>query len=288
MPSDLNAGEIFAFLAGRNGDEERFCIWRNQTSLFDYDSTSSVDLDLTRYHMDLAPAAPASTRSGSTSTTSTRSASTTFSRKSHRSHYTAASSPPRSVAQSVFIGNATPNLPRPVLPCEYARLGLCTAIFGPDETQIWWEHIAGSHLQWVMPHHCICWFCDQEFSSKDIGVDPNENFTLRLEHIRGHIIEEGYTDSDMRPDYFLLEHMYRHGLLPEIHYRRAREVEEGPSTSGIVDHDYKPPERRRQKELESRVIHDNGKEDRHRRRQERHHRSGLRRVVHGVVALSSS
>ena len=287
LHGSINPRDMFAFFAkaGAYVDEERLRNWTNQTSLFDGPS-SSVDPDLTSYHMGLDRSPSPSASSWSGSDTSTRSLSTTFSRKSNRSHRSAATPPLRSIAAeatSVSMGsNIIHDLPRPVLMCEFAPLGLCAETFGCDDTQIWLGHIAGYHLHWNLPSHSICWFCDQEFSSKDTG-SLREAFVRRLEHIKAHIIEDGYTAKDMRRDYFLLEHVYCHGLLPEIIYRRARECDEGPSTPGIVDYNYKPPERRSYKELDLRVIHDVGKEERHRRRRERHRRSEPRRAVKGVL-----
>ncbi|KAK8064093.1 hypothetical protein PG996_008745 [Apiospora saccharicola] len=51
---------------------------------------------------------------------------------------------------------------------------------------------------------------------------------------------------------------------------------EGPTPSGIVRHKPLPAERRREMELRSRVVHDNDKEERHRRRDQR-----LRAQQHG-------
>jgi hypothetical protein len=241
--------------------------------------------------MELAPSVPASSCGSSTGSVSTRSTSTIstaqrsiFSRGSqgsYRSHRTAVSSPPRSTAptiNSVFVAHATndaPYNPECVLPCEYAPLGLCNETFQPGEFEVWEDHIVRQHLRYQIPDRCICWFCDQEFSSEEHNVDVRYNFFRRLEHIREHIIHDVRSVRHMRPDYFLLEHMYRNSLLPEAHYQQECERSEGPSTAGIVKHNFKPPERQREEELSLRVIHDNRKEE-HLRRRERHERRGQR------------
>ncbi|KAK7948226.1 uncharacterized protein PG986_009112 [Apiospora aurea] len=283
-----NPQEIFAFLAQiPTHDDERFQNWEQnwaQASPFDVAPASSVDL--TPIHFRLAPSVRAPTYGGSTGSASTRSASTASiaqnsmwsrrsgkSGKSSKSYKTTLSSPPRSTAStvpSVYNNHATnpPYNPQCRLPCEYARLGLCNETFGPEETDFWEWHVGTQHLQDNLPPHCICWFCDQEFSARNHNVDERENFRFRLEHIRDHIIQERLAAQDMRPDYFLLEHMYRNGLLEKVHYQLECSYTEGPTASGIVEYNYTPPERRRAKELESRVYHDNDKEERRRRRRQ--------------------
>ncbi|KAK8039228.1 hypothetical protein PG993_007639 [Apiospora rasikravindrae] len=279
-----NSQVIYAFLAQLpTRDDERFHNWEqnwSRASPFDVASDSSVDL--TPIHFRLAPTYGSSTRSASTRSASTVSTAqdSMWSRRSGRSgrsgksHNTTLSSPPRSTAStapSVFNDHATidpPHNPRYRLPCEYARLGLCNETFGPEETDFWEWHVGTLHLQDRLPPHCICWFCDQEFSATDHNGDERENFRFRLEHIRDHIIQGRLNAQDMRPDYFLLEHMYRNGLLEKVHYQLECSYTEGPTASGIVEYNYTPPERRRAKELESRVYHDNDKEERRRRRRQ--------------------
>ncbi|KAK6845093.1 hypothetical protein PG995_015203 [Apiospora arundinis] len=271
--------------------EARFNDWRDHSSL-----------DLSAIHMELAPSAPASTCGSSTGSASRRSTSTTStaqrsvfsqgSQGSRRSHRTAASSPPRSAAPTVtsaFGAHATIHAlysSECVLPCEYAPLGLCNETFQPGEFEVWEDHIVSQHLRYQIPDRCICWFCDQEFSSEENNADARYNFSLRLEHIREHIYD-GRSVRHMRPDYFLLEHMYRNSQIREAHYQRECERSEGPSTAGIVKHNFKPPERRREEELRSRVIHDNRKEEqlRRRERRQRQQRSAHRTTtMHSVAA----
>ncbi|KAK8044204.1 hypothetical protein PG993_004228 [Apiospora rasikravindrae] len=175
--------------------------------------------------------------------------------KSGKSYNTTFSSPPISMTTTDAIKD--PNHSRIRLPCEYARLGLCNETFGPDETDFWQWHILTLHLQDNPPPHCICWFCDREFSSsKDHDGNVEENFRLRLEHIRDHIVhQERFQAEHMRPDYFLLEHMYRNGLLERVPYQLECNYTERPATSGIVGYNYTPPERRRAKELELPLEH---------------------------------
>ncbi|KAK8094541.1 hypothetical protein PG997_001226 [Apiospora hydei] len=263
-----NPQEIFAFLAQiPTHDDERFQNWGQnwaQASPFDVASASSVDLTPIHFRL-LAPSVRAPTYGGSTGSASTRSASTAStaqnsmwsrrsskSGKSSKSYNTTLSSPPRSTAStvpSVYNNHAT--------------------IDPPHNPRYFWEwHVGTEHLQDNLPPHCICWFCDQEFSARNHNGNERENFRFRLEHIRDHIIQGRLTAQDMRPDYFLLEHMYRNGLLEKVHYQLECSYTEGPTASGIVEYNYTPPERRRAKELESRVYHDNDKEERRRRRRQ--------------------
>ncbi|KAK7977538.1 hypothetical protein PG996_003592 [Apiospora saccharicola] len=292
--SSFDPRDIHAFLAGLSTpgfsgpDDERLQTWRERglkASLFSYTSGANEDLD--SIHMGYAPSF-VSSKSGRSSTrsTSTRSASTTssavsrvFSHKSDKSCSTASSSRPPSTAStapSVFLAHAIPNPPHNpqcILPCEYARLGLCNETFGPDETALWEEHIVVDHFDRKLPPHCICWFCDKEFGSSDYNVDDSSNFKFRLDHIREHFLQSRLTVQEMvqqmRPDYFLLEHLHLNRLLPEALYQRECKLNEGPRASGVVRHDFIPQERRREKELRSRVVHDNEKEERRRRRDQK-------------------
>ncbi|KAK7983277.1 kinesin-domain-containing protein [Apiospora arundinis] len=262
--------EIYAFLntVPAPNNEARFNSWRDHSSL-----------DLTAIHMELAPSTPAPIYGSSTGSVSSRSSTISTAQRSvfspgsqgsHRSYRTAAST-----VDSVFMADATidaPYNPECVLPCEYAPLGLCNETFHPGEFGVWENHITRHHLQDQIPDRCICWFCDQEFSSEEHNADVGYNFFRRLEHIREHIIHDGRSIRHMRPDYFLLEHIYRNSLLPEAHYQQECERSEGLSTAGIVKHNFKPPERQSEKELRLRVIHDNRKEEQLRRREQRQQR----------------
>ncbi|KAK8133927.1 hypothetical protein PG984_005939 [Apiospora sp. TS-2023a] len=285
-PSDIHDFLRRLPIPGFSGpDVGHFQIWErgHQASSYRYASDASVDLG--SIHMGNTPSVVSSKSGSSTRSASTRSASTTssavsrvFSHKSDKSCSTASSSRPPSVAStldSVFFAHAVPNLPHNPgcrLPCEYARLGSCDKDFDPEDDGNWEYHIV-DHFKGELPSHCICWFCDKEFVSSDYNVDDSTNFKFRLDHIREHFLQSRLTVQEMvqqmRPDYFLLEHLYLNRLLPEALYQRECKRNEGPRASGVVRHDFIPQERKRERELQSRVVHDNEKEERRRRRDQK-------------------
>ncbi|KAI0842910.1 hypothetical protein F5Y06DRAFT_76436 [Hypoxylon sp. FL0890] len=142
-----------------------------------------------------------------------------------------------------------------VLPCEFVGLGSCDVTFNYDETEAWIEHIVTDHLRDKLPNKAVCWFCDTHiFDAKapEIQNDRLLIFRYRMEHIRKHIAE-GKTVHDIRPDFHMLDHLHKHRLISEATYNQARRFHE-------------LPEHTRQQERSNRIVVDNRKEERQRRR----------------------
>ncbi|KAI0194862.1 hypothetical protein EV127DRAFT_201990 [Xylaria flabelliformis] len=128
------------------------------------------------------------------------------------------------------------------LPCEFVGYGGCEQTFALEDVDNWIEHIITVHLQEKLPKTVICWFCDTWiFDYKKTG-DRRANFENRMWHIRGHIVEEGLTAHNMRPDHFLNDHLQKHGLVPEQAYNTVRRYAEVPQGSWILPHDGVPPD----------------------------------------------
>ncbi len=156
-----------------------------------------------------------------------------------------------------------------ILPCEFVGIGPCDVNFNYDETEAWIEHIIVEHLRDRLPAKAKCWFCDTyEFDVKSSVArnDRRVNFDMRMYHIRDHIIDEGMTANNIRPDFHMLDHLYHHRLITEQRYHEARRWTEVPCPHSQIRHihppGYEPPERRRQRENANKVIINHDKDDR--------------------------
>ncbi|KAI0970451.1 hypothetical protein F4678DRAFT_436840 [Xylaria arbuscula] len=152
------------------------------------------------------------------------------------------------------------------LPCEFAAYRQCGRVFDIDAVDDWIEHIMSDHLQGMLPPKCICWFCDDFVFDIKTDFDSRSTFENRMWHIRGHIVEEGNAIPDIRPDYYLLDHAHRHKAISTEMYNMARKYSEIPRPGHVCPFDFNSPEAERHDELSKRIIVDQAKEDRMRRR----------------------
>ncbi|KAI0011691.1 hypothetical protein F4779DRAFT_615305 [Xylariaceae sp. FL0662B] len=168
------------------------------------------------------------------------------------------------------IHNQIPAAAAPVLPCEFAGLAPCEETYHPEEIELWIEHIITVHLQDKLPVKAICWFCDEwtfDSRSREVDDDRRLNFYNRMYHIREHIVGEGKTEHDIRPDFYMVEHLHRYQLISEKNYLRfKRWREKVPQTRHIRNPNFVPPERLQQQEREKRVIINHDSRERRRRR----------------------
>ncbi|KAI0479252.1 hypothetical protein GGR56DRAFT_369678 [Xylariaceae sp. FL0804] len=161
------------------------------------------------------------------------------------------------------------------LPCELRILGLCD--FASDDVDSWVEHVAGEHLGYVFPDVLICWFCDEcifDRHSADAGGDGRWSLWQRAEHIRDHLVSEPLNaERDVRPDFFMLDHLRLHGIIDEDTYREIRRGAAGwdgrnvPRVGGLYPAGFVPEERRQEAERRTSVVVDLEKQDRRRRRE---------------------
>jgi hypothetical protein len=138
--------------------------------------------------------------------------------------WTAPSSAPSvGVPQMTWIqqfGNPVPPPPRPhqILWCEFSGLMGCQAIFGLDDEDGWIEHHAW-HLNNPFPQRLMCWFCDDFKFVAENPADRHDNFVQRMQHVRGHILEEDrLTSEDIRPDFHMVQHLYACRLISKEKY----------------------------------------------------------------------
>ncbi|TLS28971.1 hypothetical protein PpBr36_01805 [Pyricularia pennisetigena] len=194
----------------------------------------------------------------------------------------------------------------PLLVCEFRDLCNCREVFDRDETEAWIQHISGDHLGYNCPAKSVCWFCDRRVFNGDVdrkgrriktttttttttgegdGEDNERRerrayaFRQRLEHVAWHITEEGrFRYYNMRPDFSLMKHMHKHGMLDDETYdfatayrelpppppshkpKKQKEIKTNPP-------DWEQPHKILERERKSQIIYDQSKEDRQRKKE---------------------
>ncbi|EHK45608.1 hypothetical protein TRIATDRAFT_39972 [Trichoderma atroviride IMI 206040] len=130
----------------------------------------------------------------------------------------------------------------PQLPCEFAEYYYCEETFDLNNIDDWVQHICGHHLTWRLPKDCVCWFCDAVvFHAVDDTADERErNFRARMHHIAQHF-GHGATISDIRPDFYLLEHLRDTGLITERGFRILKDWHEAPQPKGGINSEEPAP-----------------------------------------------
>ncbi|KAK0639270.1 hypothetical protein B0T16DRAFT_462965 [Cercophora newfieldiana] len=145
-----------------------------------------------------------------------------------------------------------------VLWCEFRQLKGCETTFRGDDEAAWIQHHI-RHLRESLPNELVCWFCDDHPRFVAGGTSERQsNFEDRMEHVRRHILHDGYWTSDqMRPDFFMVSHMYQSGRLDKNMYDFAMAYTEVPESLRQPEWD----ESRASKS--GAVVHDLEKERRH-------------------------
>jgi hypothetical protein len=87
-----------------------------------------------------------------------------------------------------------------------------------------------------------------------------------MAHIANHF-QNGAGQQDMRPDFYLLEYMWKKDILSTEDYTWAIGYTERPPCDGLVDIGHKTPEMKRKEEKSRELRHNLEKEDRQRRRE---------------------
>ncbi|EPE27295.1 hypothetical protein GLAREA_03210 [Glarea lozoyensis ATCC 20868] len=160
------------------------------------------------------------------------------------------------------------------LPCEHTFNG-CRYRFHPEYHQEWIAHGISHFLNNPLPTKLICTICDVEFDSASHG-DTRSNYEARMHHIGQHFYENRTLDPNARPathtrpDYFLLEHLNRTGIIDDAHYYALVNPSERPACEGLQRNGFVTPEQRERREREERQSHrphNQAREDRHRRKE---------------------
>ncbi|RWA10937.1 hypothetical protein EKO27_g4167 [Xylaria grammica] len=162
--------------------------------------------------------------------------------------------------------STVPLSPGQTLPCEFVGLGLCDRVFHPTDVDNWIEHIVVDHLDGKVPAKCVCWFCDDFDFDSDRCHDRMMNFESRMWHIRDHILEDGFTVHDIRPDYHLIDHANRNLLISELTYNSTQRYSEIHRPGHVRPFDFTPPEDERPDGLSNTIITYEATKERTRRR----------------------
>lgn len=116
-----------------------------------------------------------------------------------------------------------------LLRCEFQPWTGCQQEFQLDEVSTWIKHAEIEHLQGNFPAHCICWFCDNFDYNTTKCPYAGLNFSRRMEHIAGHILD-GYHFEQRRPDFHYLDHVYKIGKISP----QAFEIAKGTQDPGFT------------------------------------------------------
>ncbi|QSZ32863.1 hypothetical protein DSL72_002443 [Monilinia vaccinii-corymbosi] len=192
-----------------------------------------------------------------------------FSRQSGKSTTTATS--PQSAQTNPILGwhLQTPSAHQIntsiVLPCEFVSIN-CGVAYHPDDFEDWFEHTLSHFSNLPPPSKCLCLFCDEEFEDT---YDPRNSWRQRMIHGREHLLDG---ETNIRPDFRVLEYMWKNGLMSNEDYALAEQYTERPAVPGLVRRGFQPPEEKIKREKESQVPHNLGKEERDRRRSSHAHK----------------
>ncbi|KAK2072967.1 hypothetical protein P8C59_007284 [Phyllachora maydis] len=114
--------------------------------------------------------------------------------------------------------------------CELSALTGCAATFAADDTAGWVDHHT-AHLRGAggeLPLRCTCWFCDDVSFQAASPEAAWERLVARMGHVRDHIVHDGMRPADMRPDFFVVDHLWAVGALDADTYREAKAYTELP------------------------------------------------------------
>ncbi|KAL6887001.1 hypothetical protein GGI43DRAFT_270808 [Trichoderma evansii] len=141
-----------------------------------------------------------------------------------------------SVCSSVFDSDGSSSSMSPQLPCEFCGYDDCEETFDLNNIGDWVQHICGHHLLWRLPSVCICWFCDDAvFHAADETAGERErNYRARMHHIADHF-GHGATTSEIRPDFYFLDHLRDIGLVSERNFRIYKDWHEAPQPKGGIN-----------------------------------------------------
>jgi hypothetical protein len=135
----------------------------------------------------------------------------------------------------------------PLLVCEFIGLGGCDEVFDSTNEAGWIAHIAEVHLHYMFPATCICWYCDRTFRAPSYSqADTEACYRKRMHHIAKHLRDNPAPGSQMRPDFYFLNHLHDCGLIDEEMFQRATIYHEVPQIPDLYPagsrpgHDQRP------------------------------------------------
>ena len=132
------------------------------------------------------------------------------------------------------------------LPCEFAIIG-CGLRFRLEQFENWISHTASHFVGFSPPPKAICTFCDDHDGIFENYSDPLANWRQRMFHIGAHYAG-GMQYENLRPDYFVIDYMWRNHLLSPEDYDWAIKHTERKHCDGLVAVGHKTKEMRRKEE----------------------------------------
>lgn len=224
----FDAGEIWGFIHTHNAEAGYTVEWPHP----DESDGMSQQYRLDDQHSEADTYTHESNYTVAPSTVCT-SAPTVFSRRQRRAPSTIETTPPRAAPHMTFVEQFPGQFVEPATNdfffwCEFRDLMDCDATFRGDDEAGWIQHHA-QHLGTRFPAETICWFCDYHtpFVAQH-KADRQATFEDRMEHIAEHVRSDHLSVREMRPDFHMLEHLFKHRLISDERYYLAREYTELP------------------------------------------------------------
>lgn len=176
------------------------------------------------------------------------------------------------------------------LPCEFFFTG-CNLRFDPADFEVWISHTASHFGGGFLPTTAVCTFCDEDQATFHSNGDDAMNWRERMIHIGSHL-EALIPSEHIRPDFWVIEHMWEHRLISPEDYAYALKGTERPRCDNTYPLDYETPDMLEKKEKALQEPYDMRNEERQRRKgkgQEtheishphRHRKSNKSTVVNG-------
>jgi hypothetical protein len=155
------------------------------------------------------------------------------------------------------------------LVCEFQFAG-CFLTFHPSQIHPYIKHSVSHFLRYGPPPRATCIFCDRIFENHN---DPLASWRRRMLHIVEHY-RCGARAENMRPDFFIIEYLWKKRILSSEDYKWAIRHTERRDIDGLVDLGYITQEMRRKSEKDLEEKFDIDKEERQRRRAKRNSKEG--------------
>jgi hypothetical protein len=121
------------------------------------------------------------------------------------------------------------------LPCLLRYITGCPVIFEEDEREEWYSHSLSHYGDAGPPTQAICIFCHTTFGSKD----PSKCWSNRMHHIADHL-KYNWTIESSRPDFRVIEDLWRKGCISEEDYKHCFDYTERPPYDSLHPYDSVP------------------------------------------------
>jgi hypothetical protein len=135
------------------------------------------------------------------------------------------------------------------LPCLLQYIIGCPVSFRESERESWYSHNLSHYGDASPPTHAMCIFCHAVFDSGD----PSKCWSNRMNHIADHF-EMNKTIENSRPDFSVIEDMWKKGCISEEDYKHCFAYTERPPCDGLRPHDYIPEEVKKKQRAANRVF----------------------------------